>query len=264
MHLRRCRRSRRPTNRSSVHRVPLCCQHRYFKPPPFLHTLLCDILKVDPTAKRHRRSTQNPSQTTTSRRQRREYAPWSGQSPPRLPENIVCAQACVVCCGFRARCYPVRRRGGFSYSCRLDACYVSTCTKRRRISSRRNSFVGDAGYRRAATTLRQDGRLSEFGRPRAMNRASDVFASSTPSLCVTCVRREFRRRGAALALRKQRVIISVVASLTAALRFRHPATSTLTARRVVYRESLALREAIPFLINFLACPFAVSLSHPVI
>lgn len=161
-------------------------------------------------------------------------------------------------CALLPRSTPCR----FSYSCRLGAYYVSTWWKRRRSSSRRNSFVGDAVYRPAATTLRQDGRLSEFGRPRAMNRVSDVFGSSTPSLCnFTLGRGELRRRSAVLALRERRMSILVVASLSGVLPFRHPATFTLKAHRAVCRDPPALRGAIPFLINFLARRFAVNLSH---
>lgn len=140
---------------------------------------------------------------------------------------------------------------------------MSTCWKRRRISSRRNSLLVVEVFRRATTTLRQDGRLSEFGRPRAMNRVSDVFAPSTPSLCaVIRGRREFRHRDAVLALRKQRMSISVVGSLSGLEPFRHPATSALAASSGVSRESTVLREAIPFLINFLAHRIAGILSHP--
>lgn len=48
MPLRRCRRSRRPTNRSSVHRVTLRCQPCCLEfPAVFCFSLLSDILKGD-------------------------------------------------------------------------------------------------------------------------------------------------------------------------------------------------------------------------
>lgn len=65
MPLRRCRRSRRPTYRSFVHRVTLRCQPRFLKSPPFLLAQLCATLKRNPTTNSHRRSTWRPSQTTT-------------------------------------------------------------------------------------------------------------------------------------------------------------------------------------------------------